>query len=118
MIGNFSEKAVRTVPLPSNARHVGPILYHPENLLLKEILSPIGTPVCCVQEAEMIPLVAVTGHISPFYLYLNCCEQYLLESGVSAHAARSFTTSFYDSLASSAMLTDDSFRGNVVSIIN
>ena len=44
-------------------------------------MQDLGTPVCCVQESEMIPLIAVTGHISHFYLLLNTSEQFLLNSG-------------------------------------
>jgi hypothetical protein len=82
LVGKHSHhKCVRTIPLPSNANHIGPILYHPENDFAKHLLTQLGTPVCCQKEEEMLPLIAVTGHISPFYLFLSCCEQYLKDSG-------------------------------------
>jgi pyrroline-5-carboxylate reductase len=61
-------RVVRTVPLPSNARRSGPILVHPAgNDEAEALLRVVGCPVVCATEAEMKPLVSLTGHISSFF---------------------------------------------------
>ncbi len=75
---------VRTVPLPSNARHCGPILMHPPNADAEQILRIIGTPVVCREEQEMTPMVAMTGHISSFYELLRMTQDWAVQHGTSS----------------------------------
>ena len=59
-----SGKVVRTVPLPSAAKRSGPILMYPPNPIIQGILSPVGTPIVCQTEAEMKPLISITGDLN------------------------------------------------------
>lgn len=78
-----ANRIVRTVPLPSNARHCGPILLHPPNADAEQLLSIIGTPVVCQEEREMKPMVAMTGHISSFYELMRMTHDWAINQGVT-----------------------------------
>lgn len=75
------DNVVRTVPLPSAARRTGPILQFPQHSAISDLLSVVGTPVPCENEAQMKPMVAVTGHISSFYELMRTTESFLVDSG-------------------------------------
>lgn len=76
------DNVVRTVPLPSVARRSGPILLFPKhNQDICNLLSAVGTPVPCENEAQMKPMVSVTGHISSFYELMRTSQQFLEDSG-------------------------------------
>jgi len=103
-----SSKIVRTVPLPSAARRSGPILLHPvhtpveNNINSTVLLSQVGTVVPCKAEAEMTPLICVTGHISSFFELMNCDQKFVVANGVEPKAAELFVSSFYNSLSNYA----------------
>jgi pyrroline-5-carboxylate reductase len=112
----------RIVPLPSASRHVGPILTYPldptssasvsspsssssgnSNADIRTILSQVGTVIPCAAESEMLPMIAVTGHISSFYELMNVTQQWVVGNGVNQAAAELFVASFYSSLSSYAL---------------
>ena len=76
-----NSRVVRTVPLPSNARRSGPILMHPECAEAESVLKIVGTPVVCKLEAEMKPMVAITGHISSFFELMRCSQDFAVANG-------------------------------------
>ena len=94
-------QVVRTVPLTSCSRRSGPILVHPPNFAIESILNIVGTPIPCNIEKEMKPLIAITGHISPFFEILKVTEDWATQNGVDSAAANLFISSFYTSLATS-----------------
>lgn len=76
------DNVVRTVPLPSVARRSGPILLYPkQNRAIYDVLSIVGTPVPCENEAQMKPMVSVTGHISSFFELMRTSQSFLEDSG-------------------------------------
>ncbi|RYH29002.1 hypothetical protein EON65_10065 [archaeon] len=77
------KRLVRTVPLPSAARRSGPILIYPPNADAEQLLCAIGTPVVCITEAQMKPMIAVTGHISSFFELLRTSEEFLTKQGIN-----------------------------------
>ncbi len=96
-------RVVRTVPLPSNAQRIGPILTHPAgNKEAEQLLSIIGKPVVCTTEAEMKPLVCLTGHISSFFELQRQTQEWFESEGVQTDTARAYVSSFYASLATAA----------------
>ena len=101
-------RVVRTVPLPSNSQRTGPILVHPAgNTEVEALLAVIGKPVVCHTEAEMKPLISLTGHISSFFELQRRSQQWMIEQGVENETARSYVSSFYSSLASAAESNDE-----------
>lgn len=99
---------VRTVPLPSNARRTGPILMHPACPEAEGVLKIVGTPVVCKLEAEMKPMVAITGHISSFFELMRCSQDFAIDNGVDSATARQFVGAFYSSLTQGAEKSHES----------
>jgi hypothetical protein len=83
LTGTAMANTVRIVPLPSAARHSGPILLYPPNADAANIMSIVGTAVSCSDEAEMKPLVSITGHISAFYEIMNVAQTWAVRNGQS-----------------------------------
>lgn len=81
--GTAMAKTVRTVPLPSAAVRTGPILCYPPNDAAAAILRTVGTVVECADEAQMKPLVSITGHISHFYEIMQVAQSWSVENGMS-----------------------------------
>jgi hypothetical protein len=81
LVGVSPDNLVRTVPLPSAANRSGPVLVHPPNTRLEEILRVVSTPVVCVQEVEMKPMISLTGHISSFFELMNASQDFIVEGG-------------------------------------
>lgn len=110
-----SSHLVRTVPLPSAARRSGPILLYPPHPMAEALLRYLGTPTACETEAQMKPMVALTGHISSFFELMRCSQAFLTDQqqglGIADSTARQFVTSFYSSLAQGAALSEHSLAG-------
>ena len=106
------ERIVRTVPLPSAARRSGPILQYPAHEEAEAVLRVIGTPVICASEEQMLPMIAVTGHISSLYELMRTSESFVESKGVSADTATTFIKAFYSSLTQGAERSHDSLEGN------
>lgn len=105
-----ANSVVRTVPLPSCARQSGPILMHPPNREAEAVLNIIGSPVACANEADMKPLVCLTGHISSFYELMRVSQDFFIKEGVDPSVARTYVSSFYTSLAEAAVISPDSLH--------
>lgn len=102
------EHVTRTVPLPSAARRVGPILLYPipSNELKHSsvtVFNQVGNVIACRTEAEMLPLVSITGHISAFYELMNVTQQWAVGQNVQEQSAQLFIASFYSSLSNFAL---------------
>lgn len=102
-----TQNVVRTVPLPSAARRSGPILLYPQHANIESVLKCVGTPVVCLDENQMKPMVSITGHISSFFELMKTTQDFLVESGVDSALARQYVTSFYSSLALGAEISHE-----------
>ena len=102
-----SNNIVRTVPLPSCSRRSGPILLYPNNEKAIKILEIIGRPFPCNNENDMKPLISMTGHISSFYELMRVSQDWFINEGISDKIARQYVSSFYLSLAESALSSND-----------
>eukprot|EP01031_Cornospumella_fuschlensis_P027006 gene27006-32628_t len=108
LINIDESRLVRTVPLPSAARRSGPIVMYPPNADAEQLLYIIGTPVVCTTEAQMKPMISVTGHISSFFELMRSSEEFLTNQDIDSSTARQFVTSFYSSLAAGAFQSHES----------
>lgn len=106
-----TSRVVRTVPLPSAARRSGPILQYPPHSEAEAVLKVIGTPVVCTSEEQMVPMVAVTGHISSLYELMRTTESFVVSKGVEGDTATTFIKAFYSSLTQGAERSHDSLEG-------
>lgn len=78
-----THRLVRTVPLPSAAYRTGPVLMYPPNDEAASVFSIVSTPAVCTAEAQMKPMIAVTGHISTFFEMMNTSQVFLVDQGMS-----------------------------------
>lgn len=101
-----ADRVVRTVPLPSAANRSGPVVTFPHNAAVESVLSVVSKPVVCDTEADMKPMIALTGHISSFYELMEASQDFIVDKGVHPDAAREFVASFYSSLARGAELSN------------
>lgn len=108
-----ADRVVRTVPLPSAARCSGPIIMFPGHKEAEEVLSLVGTPIVCEEEAKMKPMISVTGHISSFYELMRTTQSFLSEKGVAEDTAQQFVKAFYSSLASGAEQSHHNLEGRI-----
>jgi pyrroline-5-carboxylate reductase len=99
----------KIIPLTGAAQRAGPILFHPPNPELQSIISVVGTPIPCLTETQLKPLISITGQISPFYELLHTTHKWALAQGIPADEARLFVSSFYSGLANTAFNCDTDF---------
>lgn len=92
------KRLVRTVPLPSAARRSGPIVMYPPNSDAEQLLYTIGTPVVCTTEAQMKPMIAVTGHISSFFELMRTSEEFLTNQGVLYFLIKAHSSCFINTI--------------------
>jgi pyrroline-5-carboxylate reductase len=100
---------VKIIPLTGAAQRIGPILFHPPNANLESLVSTVGTPISCSTEAQLKPLISITGQISPFYKLLHSTHEWALAQGIPADEARLFISSFYSGLANTAFNCEKEF---------
>lgn len=93
---------VKIIPLTGAAQRSGPILFHPPHPELQNIISIVGTPIPCLTEAQLKPLISITGQISAFYELLNVTHQWAQQQGIPSDESRLFISSFYSGLAKTA----------------
>lgn len=98
---------VRTIPLPSNATGVGPILMYPVSEVHDALLAKIGTVVACKSEANMTPLVTIAGLISLFYQMQNTLHDFATSHGVDSSCSKAYIAAFHHALAQAAATSDD-----------
>ena len=104
------DNLVKTVPLPSTANRCGPAVMYPPNSRLEAILRVVSTPIVCETEANMKPMISITGHISSFFELMNTSQQFIESHGIDKVTARQFVTSFYSSLAQGAERSSESLE--------
>ena len=67
------------------------------------VLNQVGNVIACKTEAEMLPLISITGHISSFYELMNVTQQWAVSKDVHEQSAQLFIASFYSSLSNFAL---------------
>ena len=98
IIGELSVIA-DVVPLPFNARHIGPIILYPPIREVQELLSQLGTVVSVNTPEQMAVLRSTTALMSPYYELLASVTDWCTEQGLEEKQARSYLTSFFGALS-------------------
>jgi pyrroline-5-carboxylate reductase len=111
-------RCLKIVPLPSSARREGPIVAFPKTSPVDFIVKTVGTMVSCDTELQMKPMVAITGHISPFFELMRTTQSFLLSKGISEEMSHDYVAAFYAGLASGAAVSDHSFEGDNDSLLD
>ena len=90
---------VDVVPLPFNARRIGPIILYPPVEEAGELLSLIGDVGPVDTPEKMATLRTVTALMSPYYQLVATIVDWCKEKGMEEEAARKYTTSFFGALS-------------------
>jgi pyrroline-5-carboxylate reductase len=89
----------RAVPLPSVARHLGPILLHPDDHRVFELFDTIGRTIAVPDEHQLNVLWALTALIAPFYGLIDELCQWTEASGVDRKIAGPYITSMFHAIS-------------------
>ena len=90
---------VDVVPLPFNARRIGPVVLYPPVEAAKDLLSHIGDVVAVDTPEQMAILRTVTALMSPYYQLVTSVVDWCQENGMEEEPARKYTTSFFGALS-------------------
>jgi pyrroline-5-carboxylate reductase len=95
---NPAKSITRMIPLPSIARHEGPIILSPPSKEFAELFQDTGTLVEVEHEKELETLCAVTALMAPYFGLLDGCVDWLASNGVERSQAFDFTRAMFNSL--------------------
>ena len=98
---------LRAVPLPSVARHLGPIAMYPPDPGIAEIFARIGTAVEVAEERQFDALWAVTALIAPYYALLGRTSTWAAAAGLDAGLANRYLGALFHALAVDAVATGE-----------
>lgn len=93
----------RSVPLPTAAQHVGPIILYPDDPAVGAMLGGIGDLYAAPDENLLNVLAAVTALISPFFTLLEETARWAEAAGVDRLIARGYTAAMFHALAKQAL---------------
>lgn len=96
---------VRAVPLPSVARHCGPVALCPPDGEVAELFDRIGTAVPVADERQLNALWAVTALIAPYHALMARSATWLTGAGVDAEVANRYVGALFHTLAVEALET-------------
>lgn len=94
-----AQKITRAVPMSPVARHLGPILFHPDDPHVFEILSEIGKPIAVSDERHLNILWALTALIAPFYALMEETARWATAAGVDRQIAGTYTASMFHAIS-------------------
>jgi len=107
-------KIIRSVPLPCAANHIGPIAVFPENQIVNEIFTPLGTVVTVDKEEQLELLSAITGFMAPYFEMLAQVIDWSVVNGVNHQQAAQYSASMFEALS---VMAKDSADGNVHQLV-
>lgn len=90
---------VDVVPLPFNARRIGPVVLYPQVKEAEALLSLIGDVVPVADPHQMAILRTVTALMSPFYELTAQVVDWCQENGLDEEASRKYTASMFGALS-------------------
>lgn len=94
---------LRAVPLPSTARHVGPILLYPDDAEIFSLLGSIGELFVAPDENQLSLLSAITALITPFFSLLDTVSGWAVQNGIEKSLADAYTVSMFHALSEQAL---------------
>ncbi len=93
-----AKRIARMIPLPSIARHEGPIILSPPSPGIAALFQETGSLVEVEQETELETLCAVTALMAPYFGLLERCVDWLGINGVKKSNAMDFTGALFHGL--------------------
>jgi len=93
----------RALPLPSVAKHSGPIPIYPGHAFANDLLSHVGQPFPVADEKTLELLWTLTALISPYYALLQTASNWAAAAGVQEPTAKNYTAAMFFALSGQAM---------------
>lgn len=100
-------KAIRMVPLPFAAMHIGPIAYCPADAEIRDLFAPLGQLIELPDEQALNTILTLTSLMSPFYLLIHHAAEWGKQNGMTDRAAVDYMTSFFEALSVMARQAPD-----------
>lgn len=92
-------RTIRAVPLPSAARHVGPIALFPGDDEAKSLFRDLGTVIVAGEEPALDKLLIITSLMAPYYTFVNEIVSWAVDAGVNRKNAADYTASMFRALS-------------------
>jgi pyrroline-5-carboxylate reductase len=102
-----AKRVFRAVPLPSVAKHLGPVVLHPDDRQVMEIFSKVGKAIAVPGEKDLSILWALTALIAPFYALVEATAQWAAAAGVDRQIAGTYTASMFHAMSALAADVSD-----------
>jgi len=98
-----AENLAWALPLPSVARHLGPILIYPGEPFVVDLLARVARPIILGDLEQLRTLWTSTALIAPFYALIEEASQWAEDAGVDRDIAGAYLASMFHALAALAM---------------
>ncbi len=108
-----ARRVVRAVPLPSVARHIGPVAFYPDVPQAHALFKKMGTPVPAQSEKEFIVLSGFTAFIASFFEMLQVLGGRAAEVGVPNETSLKYLCAMFMAQSQLAFESDLSFSALV-----
>jgi pyrroline-5-carboxylate reductase len=88
-------RVFRVIPLPSVARHMGPIAVFPGDSAVEGLIADLGRVLVVDREEQLTHLVVITGLMAPFYTLMKTVVGWAEETGVDRKTAADYTAAMF-----------------------
>lgn len=90
---------IRAIPLPTVARHMGPIAFFPYSSWADDLFKELGDPIAVTDENELGVIAAVTALMAPYYALLESVCRWGVASGMDSKASGSYVGSMFQAIS-------------------
>ncbi len=90
---------IRAIPLPTVARHMGPIAFFPYTSWADNLFRDIGDPIAVADETELSIIAAVTALMAPYYSLMEAVCRWGVAAGLDSKASRNYVGSMFQAIS-------------------
>jgi pyrroline-5-carboxylate reductase len=90
---------IRAIPLPTTARHLGPIAFFPYTAWADKIFRDIGDPIAVNDEKELAIIAAVTALMAPYYALMESVCRWGVAAGMDSKSSGSYVGSMFQAIS-------------------
>jgi len=90
---------IRAIPLPTVARHIGPIAFFPYTSWADNLFRDMGVPIAVTDETELSIVAAVTALIAPYYGLLEAVCRWGVTAGLESKASGNYVGSMFQAIS-------------------
>jgi len=90
---------IRAIPLPTVARHMGPIAFFPYTSWADNLIRDIGDPIAVTDENELGIIAAVTALMAPYYALMEAVCRWGVAAGMDSKASGNYVGSMFQAIS-------------------